>query len=104
MISDESAQSVSKVDVKLQSQYNHFESETVTVTLEWTYSNQLAFFQNLSVHTFPAMAITFIGNMSIQLAVPYNVLTNVSFIPSPCGNPSESTYIELYYGEFQQNS
>ena len=101
MISDESAQSVSKVDVKLQSQYNHFESETVTVTLEWT---QLAFFQNLSVYTFPAMAITFIRNMSIQLAVPYNVLINVSFMPSPCGNPSESTYIELYYGEFQQNS
>ena len=92
-------QSVSNVGVALQSHYNEFEGETVTVTLEWTYSNPLAYFQNISVYTFPLLVVTFIGDMSIQLAVPYNVLINVSLILTPCGKPSESTYIELYYGK-----
>ena len=76
------------------------------VVLEWTLSNSPSYYQqlvrNVSVNVFPhlEMITTFIGNMSIQLALSYNTLFNVSVTqPGICGRPNQTVFIELSYSK-----
>ena len=77
------------------------------IILEWTLLNSLSRYrqllQNTSVNVVPdlGVAIMFIGNMSIQLTLPYNTLYNVSVTrPGICGQPNQTAFIELSYSKY----
>ena len=74
------------------------------VNLEWnlspSYYQQLV--QNVSVTVIPdrEVAITYIGNMSIQLILPYNTLYNVRVTqPGIRGRPNQTAFVELSYSK-----
>ena len=74
------------------------------VILEWTFSNsQNQLLRNVSVNVVPApleMITTHVGNMSIQLTLPYNTLYNVSVtLPGICGRPNQAAYVRLNYSK-----
>ena len=65
-----------------------FGANNVQVTLKWV-QNEVVFSSVL-----PAADVRLIGNMSVQLTIPYNVLHNVSV--AVCGQ-SPTKVAELYY-------
>ena len=74
--------------------------------LELTLSNSLGRYQqlllpNVSINIVPDPEVDpFIGNMSIQLTLPYNTLYNVSVTqPGICGQPNQTAFIELNYSK-----
>ena len=89
-------------EVNIRANSEQFESDTVTLVLEWTQeSSLLSYSYNVSAVPDPQPAITFIGNTSVQLTVPYNMLFNVSVTASEslCGQKHVTTEITLLYSE-----
>ena len=91
--------------LSIQLQSEKFLHNGVVVLLEWTlsYSNRYQrLLPNASANVFPLteVEIMFIGNMSVQLTLPYNTLYNVSVTqPGICGQPNQTESIELSYSK-----
>ena len=68
--------------------------DNVTVTVEWT--QQIGALYNVRV--MPLVPIVFIGNVSSQLTLSYNIEYNLSVVAvTPCGNAT--SFIRLNYGK-----
>ena len=77
-----------------------FLRDTVTVVLNWTYSNNETPFYHHLIFV-PHLMPVYLTNTSIQLILSYNTLYTVSI---PCGNGSRDAHIELVYGKTPQPS
>ena len=102
---------IQTAELSIQSRPEQFTSNSVMVILEWSLSNSPIYYQqllrNVSVTVIPhlEMITTFIGNMSIQLTLPYNTLYNVSVTqPGICGQPNQTAFIELFYSKLAYTS
>ena len=76
------------------------------VILEWTLSVSQNYYQhllrNVSINVIPdrEVVITYTGNMSVRLTLPYNTLYNVSVTqPGICGRSNQTAFIELNYSK-----
>ena len=76
----------------------HFQTNFVSVTLEWTAKNGVSYVVSVN----PETTISYTGKRSTQLIVLYNTKYNVSVVASLCGINQEvySTIIE--YGKLQK--
>ena len=89
--------------LSIQLQSEEFLSNRVVILLEWTLSNSNRYqrlLPNTSANVFPLteVEITFIGSMSIQLTLAYNIQYNVSITqPGICGQPNQTSFLELSY-------
>ena len=72
-------------------------TSNVTVTLKWSQEGSASY----NVTIVPQVDLTYIGNTSVQLSVPYNELHCVSVIATLCVHNSAATDIRLNFCEFQ---
>ena len=72
-----------------------FGSDAVTLVLEWTQENSYSY----NISAVPQVAMIYIGNTSIQLTVPYNMLFNVSITALLCGQNHVTTTVTLVYSK-----
>ena len=81
--------------VNIRANSERFGSNAVTLILEWTQENSYSY----NISAAPQVAIRSIGSTSVQLAVPYNTLLNVSITALLCGQKHATTSITLVYSE-----
>ena len=70
-----------------------FESETVSVTLEW-----IDVLQDIHTYVVPEPLMKTVGNSMIQLVVPYNIRYHVKLLALLCGQNTTGV-MTLHYGQ-----
>ena len=76
------------------------ESDSVTLTLEWTQEAVTLLSYTVRVTPFREAAIVRSdGNSSVQLTLPYNTQFNVSVVTTLCGHTLSETTVELEYSK-----
>ena len=79
-----------------------FDSNSVTVTLEWAQGNSLHSYQVSVVP--PSRNIISSGSRServrLQVKALYDILYNVSVVPSLCGHSGTTSSTTLHYGKY----
>jgi hypothetical protein len=73
-----------------------FEPTRVVTVIEWIAENRVSY--NISV--FPEVLITFMGEMTVHLIIPYNIQLTVNVSAIICRQERTTTEI-IYYGELQ---
>ena len=73
-----------------------FRADNIMVTVEWTQEEGVTY----QIIIIPEIPITFTGESSIQLILPYNTNYNLSVEATlPCQHQAHS-HVQLFYGEF----
>jgi hypothetical protein len=73
-----------------------FEPTQVVTVIEWIAESRVSY--NISV--FPEVLITFMGETTVQLIIPYNIQLTVNVSAILCGQERTITEI-IYHGELQ---
>ena len=95
----------STLELSVESNPEHFSSDGVSVTLEWTLLNSQVYYQqllqNIIINTDPPVDnIMFTGSMSVQLTLSYNTQYSVSITQnSTCERLIRHTFLELNYSK-----
>ena len=72
-----------------------YEPSGIVVTVEWTRENSVSY----NVNTFPEFPLTFIGDTSVKMAVPYNTQFMMNISAMLC----ESHMKNFFYSELEQD-
>ena len=73
-----------------------FGIDNITVSFEWTQGDGFSY----SVTAIPSASVRFRGSTGAAVAVNYNTVYNISFIPSLCGQYGTPTSFSINFGEF----
>lgn len=74
-----------------------YEADSVTVTVEWAWAQQIHV--TYSAKVVPLVPILITGSTSRQLTIPYNNEYNLSVVATAPCRPNATTFIKLNYGE-----
>ena len=75
-----------------------YEPSGVVVTVEWTRENSVSY----NVNTFPEFPLTFIGDTSVKIAVPYNTQFMMDVSAMLCESHMTTTK-NFFCGELEQD-
>ena len=73
----------------------HYEADTVTVTVEWAQQEDVTYTPRVS----PLTSIITTESTSRQVTISYNTVYNFSVEAAPVCRPNPTAFILLHYGE-----
>ena len=73
----------------------HYEADTVTVTVEWARQEDVTYTVRIS----PLTSIIITESTSRQVTISYNTVYNFSVEAAPVCRPNPTAFILLHYGE-----
>ena len=82
----------------------HYESDGVTVTLEWTEETSLYSYHIIITPYLPFINNSF-GSTTVHFKVPYNIAYDIGVVttpPNPCGQ--NDIHFEVHYGELNRTN